>query len=240
MHKIKKRILIFLIIALSILCFAKVVKLNELKNQKDCLINSKALIDSFAKEIEKSTFSCPKAKEKFFAKNCDIKKSIDVISKKLILDNVLIKLHSSNNLQTIEEIKIQTNRENKIYQFIEELFFELPGMVQFKRIEILPSNNGKLIAMIQFHIFIPKKCPNLTVINYTRQNHSIDSIRLFEKVKTHKLLCTIPTSKAYIDDSWFQIGDPIDSFCLMRVEQNFIEIQDDSHHKISIELGATW
>ncbi|MDR2646297.1 MAG: hypothetical protein LBC04_03955 [Holosporaceae bacterium] len=240
MHKVKKCILIFFIIALSILCFARVVKLNELKNQKNGLIASKALIDSFVKEIEKSTFSCLKAKDKFYAKNYDVKKSIDVISQRLILDNVLIKLRSSNNLQIIEEIKIQTNRESKIYQFIEELFFELPGMVQFKRINISPGDKGKLVAIIQLHIFMPEECPGLATINHMRQSYHVDSIRLFERAKTHKLFCTIPNSKAYINGSWFQIGDPIDGFKLMGVEQNSIEIQDDSGHKTTIKFGAVW
>jgi hypothetical protein len=197
-------------------------------------------MDDFVQEIQKFSFPCLKTKEKLFAKNYNLKESIETISRKLNLRNVLIKLHSLHAAPTIEEVKIQTNREDKIYKFIEELFFELPGIVQFESIKIFPTDKKDLMAIIQFKVSIPEECPNLITLNPSDRTNAATSIRLFGKAKTHKLFCTIHNSKAYIDDGWFQVGARTDDFELKDVGPNYIEVQDDTGRKIRVKLGTTW
>lgn len=224
-------------VVLSVLCAVKMVKLNELEVRKSYLAMSKTSIEDFAQEIQNFSFPCLKTKEKLFPSNKDLKKNLETISKKLSINNVLIKF---NVPMDSVEIKIQTNQESKIYKFIEELFFELPGIVQFKSIKIFPMNKKNLAALIQFKIFFPEKCSGLLDINPIPRNSSFASIRLLEKVKAHKLFCTIYNLRAYIDNSWFQIGDDIDDFRLIAVKQNSIEIEDQTGHKVQVKLGTTW
>ena len=223
---------------LCVLCSIKIVRLVELENKKIHLIELKALIDNFALEIQKTSFSSLKAKEILFVGSVDLKKSIEKISQKLNLNNVLTKLHSIYNPHDMNEIKIQASHENEIYKFVEDLFFELPGVVQFKNVKVVPIAKENLAALIQFKIFMPEECPGLISVKPSDRSFDITSIELFGKVKRHKLFCTIYNLKAYIDSSWIQIGDCIDDFKLTNVKQNSIELQSDSGRKIAIKLGA--
>jgi hypothetical protein len=47
-------------------------------------------------------------------------------------------------------------------------------------------------------------------------------------------------SKAYIDDSWFQVGDGVDGYRITNVNQNSIEIQGENGETTLIKLGRSW
>ncbi|MDR0631771.1 MAG: hypothetical protein LBF54_00795 [Holosporaceae bacterium] len=238
MHKATLRnVFVCLIIITGILCFVKVVELGDLENQKNELIKLKSSIDDFAKKIGKSSFSCLKSKEKIFDRGDDQKKFIEQIARKLNVKKVSVKRNSTNE---IEEIKILTDQEKKIYAFIDGLIFESSGMVQINSVRLFPADRNNLTGIIKFKTHLFDKNPNLISINPSRRNYSISSINLFGKVKLHKLLATVHNAKAYVNDSWFEIGDKIDDYRLVHVDQNFIEIQEDDGLKIQVKLGGQW
>ncbi|MDR2781433.1 MAG: hypothetical protein LBB21_03185 [Holosporaceae bacterium] len=233
MHKIRICIPFFLITILSILCISKISNLIDLENQKECLIESRNQINKLVREIKINTPKHLKSKEKLFSSSDDMKKCIKEITKELCLKKILIKCDSTGT-----EIKILANQEQKIYYFIDKLFFELPGLIYFKSIKLLITDKGDVAAVIQFTSTIIKELPNISSINVT--NRKYDRINLFKKTKQHQLFCTISDSKAYIDDSWFSVEDHIDDYIIKTIKQNFIEIQKDTERQIFIKLGSTW
>ncbi|MDR1982587.1 MAG: hypothetical protein LBQ08_02200 [Holosporaceae bacterium] len=239
MHKVKEYVLVFLIALLSIWGGIKIVELIELKNQKNHLMEWKNSVDEFVKEVKTCSVLCFKSGEKIFSKNVELEKSIERISRKFNIKKTLIKRNSSNE---IEEIKILTGQEKRIYQFIEGLFFELPGISQFKSIKIFPVDDKNLAAVIQLKIFKFNECSDLIFINPSARSYDPGSINLFgmDKANLHKLFCTISNSQAYIDDSWFQKGDSIDNYRVVDIDQNSIKVQEDNGKITLINLGSSW
>jgi hypothetical protein len=233
MHKIKTRLLIFLIITLGVFCIVKISELKELEERENRLKEFKNSVDDFAKKIKNHSFSYLKSKKKLFAKKDDLKKSIEKISRKLSVEKISLK-----SFAAFEEIRIFASQENEIYKFIEEALFEIPGIIQFVSITFSPTDKEDVCAIIKFRVFEFSDCPGIISISPTSRNRG--SIDLFGKKKTHNLFCTIDNSRAYIDGSWFQIGDRIDDCELTSVAQNFIELQKEDSSKIQIKLGASW
>ncbi|MDR1236165.1 MAG: hypothetical protein LBJ96_04110 [Holosporaceae bacterium] len=235
MHKIRIYVLLFFIITLIVLCIFKAADLVELKNREEYLAELQININNLAREIEKTSFNCLKSKEKLFAPKSDVKKDIEKFAKKLNLKKVLIKRDSTQNLG---EVKIFTNREQEIYNFINELFFELPGIVHFKSIKLSPVSKEEIAAFIQFSSATIAEPENLIFLKTADKKY--DSINLFKKTKIHQLFCAINALKVYIDDSWFKIGDRIDDCIIEDIGQNFIHLRKDSGDKICVKLGSRW
>ncbi|MDR2158058.1 MAG: hypothetical protein LBO02_01935 [Holosporaceae bacterium] len=237
MHKIKASVLIFFTVLLSVLCAVKIAEFQEVEDQRNRLIASRNHIDELAKQIKKYSFSYLKSKELIFTPNPNLVKSIEKISKSL--KKVLIKRNPAENT---EEIKIFTQRESEIYEFIEKLLFELPGVVQFQSIRLFQSDDENFSAVVRFKVVTFDERLHLIFLNPTVRSRDLKSINFFGigEVKLHKLFCTICNSKAYIDNLWFRIGDRIDDCELAGVHQNFIEIKDDVGAITRIKLGACW
>jgi hypothetical protein len=235
MHKVRIGIPIFLITILGTFGVLETMELIDLKNRKEYLEELRNHIDNFAKEIKKTSFNSLKSQEKLFASPVDIKKNLEEIAQKLNFKKVLIKHDISQN---IGEIKILALNEQEIYKFLNELFFELPGVVHFKSIKISPTAADDIAAIIRFTSTQLEKLPHLIFLKEI--NKKYDVIHLFRKVKTHNLFCTIGDSKAYIDNFWFRIGDDIGDGILKNVGTNFIEVQKQDGSIARLKLGSQW
>jgi len=226
MYKIKFGILCIL----TVLCSLKIFRLNELEDQKQSLVNFQESVKKFDQKME--LFQCQKSKEKLFSKDTDLKKIIEAIYKKLKMKKVLVKCN------TINEVKILADREKKIYKFIDDLFLELPGIVKFESIKISKNKNNDIAAIIQFKISYLPECQN--IIDITPHTKTYNIKNMFEMKRPHRLLCIIRGAKAYIDNSWFSVGDQIDDYKITDIDQNFLELQDDNACRRVIELGENW
>ncbi|MDR1334383.1 MAG: hypothetical protein LBJ71_04135 [Holosporaceae bacterium] len=235
MHKVRIGIPIFMIMLLGGFGTLGMLELIELKNRKDYLEELRNRINNFAEEIKKTSFNSLKSKEKLFAKKGDEKKCLEKIAQKLNFKKVLIKHNISQN---IEEVKVLAPQEQEIYKFLNELFFELPGIVHFKSIKISPAAGGDISAIIQFTTTAVEEHPHLIFFRKSEEKYNV--IDFFKKVKTHKLFCVIAGSRAYIDNFWFGIGDNLGDGLLETIGSNFIEIQKEGGSRTRIKLGDKW
>jgi hypothetical protein len=214
------------------LCATKIVELEELKDQKNHLITIQDSINRLIKKIKNHSF----LQKKNFDQNFDLRREVEKISKAVKVKKVSLK---RNPIGGIEEIKFSANKEKSIYEFISRLMIELPGVVQFRSIKFFLSDKNNINTVIQFKILTSGerfvKYLYNTNCNY---NYDIPPIRLFEKRKLHKLFCTIQNEKAYLDNSWFKVGDMIDDYELISIQQDFIEIQEKKDSRKRIQLGS--
>jgi hypothetical protein len=217
-----------------VLIVVKISELNELAEREARLREFKNSVANFVKEIKTRPFSYLKSEKKIFAKNQDLKKVVERISRKLQLKKVSIKRSSARESK---EIKIAANQEGKIYNFIKETLLETPGVTQFKTITFLPTKN-EIVATLQFKILTFSEPSGIISIKPT--DRKFGKINLFNQKKSRRLFCAIDNSKAYVNDSWFQIGDPIGDYRLINVDQNSIEIQGDNGLTTRIKLGDAW
>jgi hypothetical protein len=221
------------------LCGARILELGRLESQKDHLMELRNSVNEFMQEIKIHSILCPKPKEKIFSKDNNLEQLIEKISRRSNVQKTLIKRNFNNG---IEEIKIFINQEKSIYEFIEGLLFDLPGITQFKSIRIFSTDNKSLVAIIQPKFFTFQGETSLIFIDPPARNCTVKSIDLFgmNKAKLHKLFCTIGNSKAYIDDSWVQVGDGMDGYRIMNINQNSIGIQGEDGETTIVKLGESW
>ncbi|MDR2106990.1 MAG: hypothetical protein LBO73_00485 [Holosporaceae bacterium] len=237
MHR-KIGILILLTVLLGILCAVKTAELEETGSRKNHLIRMKKSAESLANEVKKFRFTVLKSPKKLFAKNPDVKKTAEKIGKKLGVGKVLIKNNTDRNFA---EIKVSADEESKVCEFIRTLFFELPGIVDFRSVKFFPSG-GSICATATFKILTVEECPGLVFRMAPHPKPDLKSLNMFglKKIRPHRLLCTIDNCGAYIGDSWFRVGDSIDGQRLTAVFPNSVEIQTDDRRKIRVGLGENW
>ncbi|MDR1551112.1 MAG: hypothetical protein LBS14_00280 [Holosporaceae bacterium] len=232
MHKIIICRAGILALLLSVI-LAKIIELEDLHDQKEALKIQLAEVRNFSREIRYIPYL--KSKDRIFVKNYDLKTEVGKISKKLNIQKILIK-----HLSDCEEIRIKTASEKMIYTFLEELFFDLPGFVQFTNLNICPTEKNWLIATIQLRI-IPCDLESLITIPPSAAHLRPNSfITLFGWTQRHKLFGIVNNSKAYIDNAWLSIGDPVDNYRISSIGSHTITIQDDTGKTTTVKLGHTW
>jgi hypothetical protein len=211
-----------------------VIVLCDLQELRKRLSDSQKAIEIFLKKIE--TLPYLKSTKKIFNTKIDPKQVIEKISGRLKVHKTLVKQGSS-----IEEIKILSKQEDVVYRFIEDLLFELPGIIQFESIKI-SKNNKELSATIQLKAFQLLNVRDFVNIDSSDEKSDTSSIKLFfsDEKRKHNLLCTLEKAKAYINNSWFQLGDAIEDRRLIGIYQNYIELQRSNGDKTIIKLGEMW
>jgi hypothetical protein len=229
---------IFLTVLLVLLCVLKTAEFEETRNRKNRLIMFRKSAEALAREIKTHPFSPLKSPRKLFEKNLDLRKTAEKICRKLGTEKALIRRSGAQN---IGEIKISADDEGKIYEFIRRLFFELPGAVRLRSVKFLPSG-GIVSAIIAFEVSAVEKCPGLVLQKAPRRKADLGSLNLFgiKKSGSHKLLCIADDSGAYIDDSWFRVGDFVGGRRLTEIFPNAVEIKGEGPSKIRIGLGESW
>jgi hypothetical protein len=223
----------------------KFTEFTDLNKQKDKLIKQMDDTNKLVSDIKSASFPALQFKNKIFSDNTDIKKLVEQISRKLLIKNILLKENTSvHENEKILETKFTVLKEKQIYEFIDALYRELAGIVKFESIKIIKSNEKQLSVKILCKIFMIDKDIAINSIEITRggnRHNNVKSLNFFvlEKATLHTLFCIINNSKAYIDDSWFRIGDKIEDYKITGIYSNFIEIQNDNQKSI-IKLGSSW
>jgi hypothetical protein len=246
MHKNKITVICtsFTILTLCLLCFIKFLELDYLKNRKNLLAKKARSMTELANTICETQWDELKSKEKIFSRKVNIKNFVERIVKKFSLQRVLFKMNNESNAgEKVLEIKFNVSDENFIYKFLDTLWYESAGVVGFESIKITRSNSNELFVKIKCKIFFFNEKETERSIEIIDPKHMVDvkSINLFNlrKSKEHHLLGILGNSGAYIDNTWYGVGDKIGDWKVLNIYQNSIEIQLNNR-KSTIKLGSSW
>jgi hypothetical protein len=216
---------------------------NELSDQESELEKHHKKTIELADIIHQNPFDYLKSKDDIFNKDTNVESVIEKISKKFLIEKILFKIspNASSN-EKIIEMKFNASAEEQIYKFINALYYELPGIAKFESIKIAKLNEQELSIKIVCRTFsCDESIKNFVSICDSNGHDNMRSINLFaiKKTLSHKLFCVINNSKAYIDNSWFGIGETIGEGKIVDISEDSIKIQCDNN-TINVKLGHSW
>lgn len=248
--KIKTIFVLGLTIISLIFAYSKIIELCHVRQQKAHYINQNKSIHNLCRDINFIKNNYLKSGDKIVQKSSDIKKTIGDIAKKLSIQKVFIKKNTNNNIahgyfkSEKVQIRISISQETQLYKFVQDLYSELNGIVQFETINVTQHNGKELLADITTNIFSINNDSIRKQIHIRQGNStkSMSSLNLFnmDTKKQHKLFCVIDDAKAYIDKKWFIAGDYINDTKIIKIDKRGIEVSSEDVTNKYIAVGDTW
>lgn len=230
MRQNKLAIIISLIIAGLILngwCFLKYKEVLSAKRDK---LETASRMQLVACDCEQ--LSCCKTKERLFSR-AEMKKELRRILLESHVDNVKIKRLARDIL----EIKFQSDEESNIYNCVENLYAQLPGIVNFVSIKIRPLNDDKIAAICKMKVYRPDIDKNDIAIDIS--NNSREHVNLFATKEHYKLTGVVEDQSACVNSKWYKIGDLIDEFQIVKIHHSCIELKQ-GRSQLIIPIGGVW
>jgi hypothetical protein len=164
------------------------------------------------------------------------------------LENVLFKqsISDSCDLKTIKfEIKFISNEEKNIHGFIDSMMRKSGFFAAFDSIKIAKKGEKSFMAKMQCRLILfkddnYKKYVSITPsLNEISSTGNIDIFTSSRPLMKYTISCIINNSKAFINDSWMEIGDRTNDFEIKHIYPKSIDIM--SCNKVSnIKIGETW
>ncbi|MDR2765981.1 MAG: hypothetical protein LBB63_00765 [Holosporaceae bacterium] len=215
------------------------MQFNELRERKQILSEKNAAMEELAEAVRAIPTDDLKSADKIFASDADHKVFLKKTAGRFALNKVFFRINPDGRV----EVKFNSFAEGQIFAFIDALWRESGGLVKFESIKMAKAPEGDLAVKLNYLIVsIDKKIDRHRVhLSETKCRRSPESIDLFgvAATKTHNLSCILDNSRAYVNGSWYGVGDKIDGWKILSIRQNFIEIQSENK-KLSPRLGASW
>ena len=218
--------ILFFLFSGTLCCFMSEER-DNLMCRKQCIEKYNIDSEKFISNVSKQNIYVFKSYEKIFNEENNIKNVIEKIAERLSVKKILFKnKHIQNDFCNSEIIEIKfASTENKVYEFIKEIYKRTNGLMIFDSIKLTKSVKKKIIAEISCRIFNRfkdiKQCADIKNISH----FSSKSVRIFEKDKKHILNGVMQKSVAFVDKSTKRAGDMIGDYQLIEVGENWIKVR---------------
>lgn len=230
MRQNKLAIIIFLIIAGLILNSWCYIEYQDVLSANRDKLETASRMMAASHSCEQ--VACYKTNERLFS-SAEIKKELRRILLESHVDNVKIKKLARD----IMEIKFQSDMESSVYNCIENLYTQLPGIVSFESIKIRPISGDKIAAICKMKVYRLDIDENDITIDIS--NNLRKQVNLFATKDRYKLTGVVEDQSACVNSRWYKLGDSIDEFQIVKIRHSCIELQQGSSQLI-IPIGGVW
>lgn len=247
MHKDEIKICVFLAVfaILLLLCFMKKNEINELKKEKESILEKQNEIQKLAGMISAISFDQIITKETLLKRYDDINGVLIKIAQKSHIKAAKLKKKEIKQKYYKEfdmEVKFLAEYEHDIYYFIENLREELN--IIFDSVKIIKKSKKNFFVQIECRCFKYNAINKFIDIKSQKRNATfINHLQLFtkdEERKKHFLQGIIDRTRAYIDEEWKQSGDTIGDDCKIKnIYGESILIERNGKSK-EVKLGDSW
>ncbi|MDR1361588.1 MAG: hypothetical protein LBJ16_00030 [Holosporaceae bacterium] len=171
------------------------------------------------------------------------------IAQSIAIGEVFFRESSINNdtpdsASRIMEIKFSAVSEQQIYDFLDAICKQCPGIIEFQQLEIIKKNDSELLVKIKcvFHT-IDKKILEIVSVP-PKEKHRVAPFHIFQSARrtetlSHSLHCAIANTKAFVDDRWLTLKDHIGDFKIIKINHNSIEL-GRAQQSILVRVGETF
>ncbi len=238
-------IITFATIVAFVLCFHEANKLSEFQQQKNFLSEKNAEHIKLAKEISENCIELSKPVEKVFCEKSHSKEVIKKFIQEFSKDKILLKhSQSSNAFGEIEklELKFTSLSERKIYEFLQNFYFEINGLVFFDLVNITKKSDGKYAVEISCKIVrYSKKFEKYVRVKNLQSKIPIKNYLHIFKINREKYTLDgiIKNAVAFINRCSKKVGDEIGEYELVQIAENSITLKSRNFKNV-IFIGESW
>ena len=238
-------IFLFVTIGTVIFCVRESEKLSEFQQVKNFLSKQNSDYIKLAKEISKNHGKLSKSSEKIFGEKSNSKEVIEKFIRKFSSDKILLKHNQKFNVfGEIEELefKFTSPNEKNIYEFLQNIYFEINGLLLFDNVTIAKNPDGKYAAEISCKVirYAKKFEKYLRIKNQQSKIQIKNWLHVFQITREKYTLDGIlQDSVAFVNRANKKVGDEIGEYELTKIDKSSITIKRRNFKKV-IFLGESW